>query len=793
MSYYLWDIPKAAWKRKLGDYPKGATGTHPPLEVDKEISIRTKRGIPIGGIGTGSFMYNLAGSFGPWEFGWGDDSSDAQWGSEASAGHEERFLRAGAFHIYQESNVEKFVKTLATEDIFESWPKLEVGQGTYYALFPKAWVNYDIGLNPFSLKLFSPFIPRNDKLSSLPIGFFQFKLKNRLSEPCKFSLMFTFPNAIYREDTKDYTYTRKGLSTQFVTKQDISALRLQSKHPDNVPVTQQTEWVIGVKSPKKATVTYTDWALQDADKLFETFSARGLLPNTELSEKEGEAGALAVTIDLNPKEEIVVPFALVWDFPIVQFKNPIDGTQWWKRYKEWYPGFFRGIDILLDGLQSIDEWETQVDKWMNLIVDNPKYPDWLKQGALNELYFDTFCSFWESGCISKPKRFGNRPNQHLFFNLESVVYRDCETLDIRHYEAIHKKIMFPNIERDTLLLWKDFIMDDSKNRTTHDAGSPINDPFFIYGQYYMTSSHDLNPPAVNWKDLPSMFVQQVYAYYHYTQDVKFLEEVYPAAKKTLLQLASCDRSGDGLPEHRGIDTSYDSLGFRGTSTYISGLYIGALEAVIAMSHVLGKNKEKKFFKELNQKARSRVQELLWVETGEGGGYYRAAEKRQFSDALMTDALNGQRYVDVCHLPDVFPLNHRVSHYERVCKYNWKMQADGKFGTVNIVRPNGDTIPINMARGIWPGGVYFTVATMYRTGKKAKRPDIMENALEIAHCIYNTTFLDEEMAFWFNTPAIWWPEPYSKFRSQQNMRIRAIWELVFELDDPFSKIQNEKKR
>ena len=56
MPKHLWNIPEIAWQRKLGDYPLGSTGTHPPLEVDKEISIRTKRGIPVGGIGTGSFM-----------------------------------------------------------------------------------------------------------------------------------------------------------------------------------------------------------------------------------------------------------------------------------------------------------------------------------------------------------------------------------------------------------------------------------------------------------------------------------------------------------------------------------------------------------------------------------------------------------------------------------------------------------------------------------------------------------------------------------------------------------------
>ena len=151
---------------------------------------------------------------------------------------------------------------------------------------------------------------------------------------------------------------------------------------------------------------------------------------------------------------------------------------------------------------------------------------------------------------------------------------------------------------------------------------------------------------------------------------------------------------------------------------------------------------------------------------------------------MGDALLGQRYNEVCGLPDVFPLEHRVKHYERVIEFAWKKQSEGKYGMVNLVGPNGEEIPINMAMGIWPGGTYFTAATMYRTGKEANRPDLMKNALKMAESVYNTTFLDEEMAFWFNTPAIWWPEPFSKFRSQQNMRIRAIWELLLEIDNPF---------
>jgi len=52
----LRNIPKIVWSGKLWDNPTGSRGTHFPLEVDLKNSIHTKHGVPIGGIGTGSFL-----------------------------------------------------------------------------------------------------------------------------------------------------------------------------------------------------------------------------------------------------------------------------------------------------------------------------------------------------------------------------------------------------------------------------------------------------------------------------------------------------------------------------------------------------------------------------------------------------------------------------------------------------------------------------------------------------------------------------------------------------------------
>ena len=96
----LWDIPDAAWRRALGSHPLGATGSVPPVGTAAKPASRTKRGIPVGGIGTGAFMLNLAGSFGPWNLDiGGDDSAGSHWGSPRGSGFEDRYLSQAGFHV----------------------------------------------------------------------------------------------------------------------------------------------------------------------------------------------------------------------------------------------------------------------------------------------------------------------------------------------------------------------------------------------------------------------------------------------------------------------------------------------------------------------------------------------------------------------------------------------------------------------------------------------------------------------------------------------------------------------
>ena len=67
--------------------------------------------------------------------------------------------------------------------------------------------------------------------------------------------------------------------------------------------------------------------------------------------------------------------------------------------------------------------------------------------------------------------------------------------------------------------------------------------------------------------------------------------------------------------------------------------------------------------------------------------------------------------------------------------------------------------------------------MYHAGLK-------EEALKTAFGVYYLTYEEESTAYWFNTPEAWHnkgltPRPTNP---EQYQRPRAVWELIFEIDE-----------
>lgn len=781
----LWDIPDAAWARAIGSHPPGATGLRPGVGSMLPPESRTKRGLPVGGIGTGAFMLNLSGSFGPWHMDVGGDASPgARWGALLASGFEQRFLSQAAFHLRVETADDTTLQTLATEDVLPTWPVLQPGQGTYSALFPRAWFEYDGLPVAAALKQVSPFVARDERRSSLPAGLFQLAVGNTSDETVHVTCALSFPNAPFRLPTPLSDYGRRGLRSSAVTDGRIAAVRLQSDDPGDGPQTRRSEWVIAATGPSGARVSWTeDWAADgDGSDLITSLVSGRDLPNAPIDQRrQGLAGAVAVSMSLEPGQRAAATFCLAWDFPVVQFRDPVEGTRWWKRYTEWYPGPFRAWHIARDVIHDAGALERAIDAWWRPVAEDPAYPRWLRRAALNELYYDVFGGvFWENGCISKAKRVGRRPGQHLYFTMEDDAYRDCESFDVRHYETRHLLQLFPTIERDVLLGWADLIAADPLGRTPHDAGSPVDDPWFVVNQYAATRPGE-SPMAVDWLDLPPKFVQQAHAYWRYTGDDSFAREVYPAATRTMEHLLSFDADGDGIPDAKGFCTTYDAIEMAGAATYVAALTVGACEALADLADTVDPGRPAARWRAAAAAARQHAEDLLWVADP---GYYRLDTAGPLSAALMADALCGQRYASVAGLPDVLDRHRMAAHLALVYRRNVVEAGDGRYGAVNVTSGDPNARLGLQARAVWPGGSYFVASQMHSIGRATGRTDLVDAALATAAAVYRTTYEDEDAAFWFDTPALWLPEQPIRYRAAAYQRCRAVWELLVSVKDPF---------
>jgi uncharacterized protein (DUF608 family) len=794
-------IPACAWKHPLGDTPQLQMPTaapkseYSPYESTLDIQTRTKKGIPLGGIGAGNFMYNVAGSFGPWIM--------------KPGRYEERFLSQAAFHIREQvQGKEAKARTLATDDMLPAWQRLNVGEADYHALFPRGWVTYNVFDTDISLRFFSPIVKDNYRETSLPVALFDMKVHNPLKVPAKVSVMFTFPNAPYtaEQNLRQVTNfvglsgerppstmeTRTGLTNHVITAgaglAQVTAIVMKADHPSNTPGTEGSAWCIatetkeGAKEGKATYVTAWDGA-GDGSDIWTPFAAKGALSNSALSTKSDiPSGALAVEVEVPPLGEVTIPFVLSWFFPEVQFGQ---GTRWLRRYTEYFPKKdSQALAIAKEALLERDGWLKAVESWTGEIIDSPAYPDWLKQGGLNELYYSVFGSFWENGCITKAKKFGNRPGEHLEFVMESLEYRDAEALDVRHHYCRTNRDLWPQIERDILMCFADCIMDTSDGSAPHNIGSPDLDPFFNYDCYAPSYNMTHGTPGrrtIPWGEFAPKYMQQVHACWHKSGDNKFLNEVWPALVRSYRYQKTTDTDNDGITEMKS-DEYLDNKMFN------ASLWIGALEALKTMAEF---RHESSFASEVAaelDKARASTEREFW---NAELGYYQYSEK---NTDIMADALLGQRYVDVTGLAPVLTPARITSHYRQLFKRSVKPLMDmdgggiGEIGVANALHPDstpgvGDS-EFQHHFEVWTGVSYAAAANLYHWGKDTGDGAMQLAALHIGWGTYLQSWMNGKNGYWFSTPEAWRLENPAIWRALMYPRVRAIWELLMEVHDPF---------
>jgi non-lysosomal glucosylceramidase len=771
------EIPKIAWRR-----PLGKPLDNPGVRKNKsDIDDGYWQGSPVGGFGAGTFSRTYRGDF-------------ARWHIKAGV-HKYVSVPGNQFAMFQQvAGESQGIAQVLTNDHpkngeLSSWKwDYPVGAGDYAALFPKSWFDYKYDKFPAHVVLeqFSPVLPNNYKESSYPVAVYRWHAENPTNKAVTVSVLLSWTNmeGWFRAHTRDFQSALSQGNVNRPRKESLNAgggtmkgVVFDRDRADNTLNEWDGQFTIAALESPGVEVFYQNEFLADGDgkSVWAPFSKDGSLANSDtswVSASEKIGGAIAVRFTLQPGEKKVIPMAIAWDFPVVEFGL---GRKWNRTYTDFY-----GADghnswaIAKDGLLHATEWSDAIDAWQKPYVNDDSKPDWYRAMLFNELYTLT-----DGGTFWGRPQGSDKSAPATFALLECFDYAYYGTLDVRFYASMPLLKFWPDIDKRVLREFADTVPREypelglwvAKTQETgapvlhkrkkvgavpHDLGVPEGDPFVLVNEPGWQDTND-------WKDLNSKFVLMVYRDYVLTgkTDKQFLREMWPSVQIAMKYLEQFDHGG-GIPENSGYpDQTYDSWIVRGVSAYCGGLWLAALRASEETARTLGETQSADAYHAQFLKAQKTYIDKLW-----NGEYFRYDEKSEYRDAIQADQLAGQWYANMTGLGDLYPKNMQVSAAKKIFANNVMKFGNGEMGAANGMAANGSIIRDNeQAQEVWVGTSFGFAALLLSEGLTK---EAYHTAWGIHHVVYETK------GYWFRTPEAW--DDAGNFRAPMYMRPAAVWAM-----------------
>jgi len=771
-------IPKAAWKRGIGQPLESPGGRKPALAATGMIDDGYWQGAPVGGFGSGTFSRTYRGDFARWHI--------------KSGVHKYQTVWSNQFAMYQKSEGGESVAQVLTaahpeKGTLDSWKwDYPAGAGDYYSLYPKSWYDYRWDKFPahVTVEQFSPVLPNNYRESSFPVAVYRWRAENPTDKPVTVSVMLSWTNMIgwFRDFGTDM---RSGLDVgnrnKFVDEAGVNGhvkgIVFDRVRPRGVEDDFDGQWAIASVESPGVEITYQTTFLPGSGKeVWEPFSKDGKLANDNnawTSSGEAIAGAIAVRFTLQPGEKRTVPMTISWDMPIVQFGQ---GRKWYRHYTDFYSTTGTNAwKISKDGLQNSTTWSNQIDAWQAPYVNDESKPEWYRGQLFNEMYI-----------LADGGSFWGRPVGSLAKTPETFSFMECfdypfhATLDVLFYGDMPLVKFWPDLDKQVMRQFADTVPKDlpekymwqwktqqtgslqfrlrkAKGAVPHDLGIPAEDPFKLPNAFSWQNTND-------WKDLNSKFVLMIYKDYVFTgkKDVAFLKYTWPAVQEALEHLRQYDRVGDGLPQGDNYpDQTYDEWIVKGDSAYSGGLWLAALRAAEEIGRTLGNAPASTKYHDWFVKGQKTYIDKLW-----SGDYFRYDTLSEYRDNVQADQLAGQWYANMTGLGDLVPHDMQVKSLKKIYDLNVMKFANGEMGAVNGIAPDGTIIKTNQqVQEVWTGTTFGVAALMLSDGLK-------DEGYRTAWGVYHTTY--ETQGYWFRTPEAW--EQDGHYRASMYMRPAAIWAM-----------------
>jgi non-lysosomal glucosylceramidase len=778
-------IPSAAWRIPIGQAPANPGGRKPELSPAGNIDDGYWQGAPVGGFGAGTFSRSYRGHYERWH---------------VKAGvHKYQDVPANQFAVFvQPEGGEPVAQVLAAGKPqggqLSAWNwSYPAGSGEYAALYPKSWFAYRSPQLPVKLTVeqFSPILPNNYKETSYPVAIYNWFAENPTDKPVTVSILFSWTNMVgwFRDETHALNGRLNNQNKNFYRSEQIQDGAMQGIVFDRLRSgAVKDEWdgqfAIAALAGPGVEVTYTTNWFPDGsgEDVWKPFSSSGRLPNWApnlASAGEPTAAAIAVRFTLAPKEKKLIPMALSWDLPVVEFGG---GRKWIRHYTKFFDASGTNAwKIARTALENDRGWSRQIDAWQKPYVEDESKPLWYRGELFNELYIlADGGTLWahELNGIGNP-RHPSAKTADSFSYLECFDYQYYGTSDVRFYGSFPLVKFWPEIEKQEMREYTDTIPESNpqeyvwawklqhntlalmQRKTSgsapHDLGSPTEDPFVNVNQY---NYQDVS----NWRDLNSKYVLMVWRDYVFSgsTDSEFLRYTWPAIKMAMEHLRQYDTNGDGLIENGGFpDQTYDNWVARGESAYSGSLYLAALRATAEIARKLDDSGTAQSYNDIFKRAQAAFIKNLW-----NGTYFNYDVGSDYKTDIMAEQLAGQWYANLTGLGELVPVEMRRSALQHVFDFNVMKFQNGTMGAVNGIGANGQLLHENeQVEEVWTGTTFGVASHMLSEGMR-------DEAFKTAEGVYNVVWKDR--GYFFRTPEAY--DSRGMYRASMYMRPGAIWSM-----------------
>lgn len=655
---------------------------------------------PLGGIGTGSISLGGWGQLRDWEI-----------MNRPAKG----FVVPRAFFTLRVNNTENSstVKVLQGpvggsyvgegHSLVSSHDKNELGQGlphfrkaTFTGTFPIATLKLEDPDVPVKviLEAFNPFIPLNDRDSSIPVAFLIYNFENTSDKKISATVYGNLTNMIGDQvsDGRVNEARREG---------QITGLYLTNA---KVPVESPKHGSMVLATTCSNSLVWTRWKDTMLSKFWEILNnSEGGLPK----EAGGtDTGTVAANITIEPQGKTQVVFILAWYFPnYEQFWAGPEGQKKavWKNY---YATLWK------------DAWDVVKYSALNfkrLLEETRLFRDLLFSSTLPAHVLDAVSSqlstLKSTTCL--------RLEDGTFYGFEgsSNTCGCCEgscTHVWNYAQAL--PYLFPNLQRSML--------------EAHFANSVEDDGFMTFRMPLPlgTKAKPFFHPAA---DGQMGTVLQVYREWLISGDYEWLRSIWPTTKKILeFSWKYWDVDRDGIME--GMQHNTYDIEFYGPNTMMGSLYLAALRAAQKIAEQLGEKKEARKYLSIFKKGSRWTDEnlftgeyyeqkvnpkahLVWPkhyqELTEKHGkddVFKEWPKWQFGKGCLSDQLIGQWYAHMLGLGYLYRPTNVKKALRSIFRYNWKPDLSNHpcFLRIYAVNDEAGLIICTWPRGERPGYAFY---------------------------------------------------------------------------------------